>query len=73
MKFTVEISDHEGSYVVRLEDGTCAMVNLDFPDTIVRGKDPEELLTRGFWPYDDVEPLTDERLNTIEEILKANM
>ncbi len=73
MNFKVEISDHAGSYIVRLEDGTCAVVNLDVPDTIVRGDDPAELLNIGFWPYDDVEELSDETLKAIEKVLKDNM
>lgn len=73
MNFKVEISDHAGSYIVRLEDNSCAVVNLDVPDMIERGDDPADLMNRGFWPYDDVEPLTDETLKAIEEILKANL
>ena len=73
MNFTVEISDRAGSYIVRLEDGTCAMVNLDFPDTLERGNDLEELMNIGFWPYDDAGDPDEDTLKAIEEVLKANM
>ncbi|MBP3784093.1 MAG: hypothetical protein J6I68_12680 [Butyrivibrio sp.] len=73
MNFKVEVSDHAGSFIVRLEDGTCAVVNLDYPDWLERGSDPADLMNRGFWPYDDVEPLSDETLEAIGKVLKDNL
>lgn len=73
MNFKVEVSDHSGSFIVRLEDGSCAVVNLDCPRYITRGADPAELMNRGFWPYEDVEPLSDETLAAIQKILDDNL
>ena len=68
MNFTIENFDMGYSYIVRLEDGSCALVNIR--DREVFRDEPESLMSMGFWADDNMEPVSEDIRAQIEDILK---
>ncbi len=70
MKFTVENNDFGDSYIVRFEDDSYALVNLEMEEVFYDS--PEALMSMGYWMDDKMEPVSDEIMSQIQSIIETD-
>ena len=70
-KYEIINNDYEDGYILHFEDDTYAMVSLEYEE--ITFGDPADLMHMGFWADDDMEPVSDEIRQKIDEICENNM
>ena len=68
MNFTVEDHNMGDSFIVRFEDDTYALVDILYGE--IYRDDPDVLMSQGYWVEVEENPITEEQLERITEVIK---